>query len=330
VQQCGQEIRQAELLKSLTNAGFKSISRDHLAKCLEALNQCHLITELKAFKRSPQAEISSSQIFLPNPSLVPGGPDETSAMGFRLLVWLHLRAAFGDGALHHWRRKDGHQLDFVLERMRPSEGRVGGDPQWEAVAIQCAFDGKVDSKAFEMFRRHYPSGPNFVLVPDQRKARFTSQSTFKLREFKHTLEEDRLTPAQHPWKELVCKSSPHELLSFLAPQHVKGPSPNLDLLFRFKFEWWQLAKGHLRSRPSSAKGDEAPEVPFKGQGHIGGLQLLRLMHQKLGRNILDVDPSKFLKDYFRQELLEYLDTPQLVVNVKQGPSEPNRSKRGTS
>jgi predicted AAA+ superfamily ATPase len=82
-------------------------------------------------------------------------PDDAGS----LLEHLFLNEAHAHGpshAVHYWRDKAHHEVDFVLLRR-------GGDP----IAVECkASERSFDASGLAAFRRRYPAGANWLVVPD--------------------------------------------------------------------------------------------------------------------------------------------------------------------
>jgi hypothetical protein len=76
-----------------------------------------------------------------------------------LLEHLFLNEIHAHGAslaVHYWRDKAQHEVDFVLLRR-------GGDP----IAVECkASERAFDSAGLAAFRRRYPEGANWLVVPE--------------------------------------------------------------------------------------------------------------------------------------------------------------------
>jgi predicted AAA+ superfamily ATPase len=76
-----------------------------------------------------------------------------------LLEHLFLNEVHAHGAslaVHYWRDKAQHEVDFVLLRH-------GGDP----VAVECkSSERSFDTSGLEAFRRRYPRGANWLVVPE--------------------------------------------------------------------------------------------------------------------------------------------------------------------
>lgn len=77
------------------------------------------------------------------------------------ILWEHyvlneLRARAQKKAVHYWRDKRGHEVDFVLLKR-------GGNP----VAIECKWSAKnIRTGNIKAFRRRYPDGENWVVAHD--------------------------------------------------------------------------------------------------------------------------------------------------------------------
>jgi hypothetical protein len=76
-------------------------------------------------------------------------------------LWEHLVLdtfiAAGEAAIHYWRDKQHHEVDFVLPR-----GRHGVD------AVECKWNPKsFEPRGLLAFRERYPQGRNFVLCPTE-------------------------------------------------------------------------------------------------------------------------------------------------------------------
>lgn len=82
-------------------------------------------------------------------------PDDTGV----LLEHLFLNEVHAHGAsvdVHYWRDKAQHEVDFVL--VRP-----GRDP----IAVECkGSERSFDAKGLASFRRRYPRGANWLVVPE--------------------------------------------------------------------------------------------------------------------------------------------------------------------
>lgn len=76
-----------------------------------------------------------------------------------LLEHLFLNEVHAHGvgtAVHYWRDKAHHELDFVLMER-------GGQP----IAVECkASEEAFDARSLAVFRRRYPEGANWLVVPD--------------------------------------------------------------------------------------------------------------------------------------------------------------------
>jgi predicted AAA+ superfamily ATPase len=71
------------------------------------------------------------------------------------LVLGEIAARFGTTRLHHWRDKQKHEVDFVLEVGR----------RREAIAIECKSSAaKLDPSGLQAFRRKHPHGRNIVVT----------------------------------------------------------------------------------------------------------------------------------------------------------------------
>jgi predicted AAA+ superfamily ATPase len=71
------------------------------------------------------------------------------------LVLGEIAARFGTARLHHWRDKQKHEVDFVLE--------VGRRRQ--VLAIECKSSAaKLDPAGLQAFRRAHPRGRNLVVT----------------------------------------------------------------------------------------------------------------------------------------------------------------------
>jgi predicted AAA+ superfamily ATPase len=76
-------------------------------------------------------------------------------------LWEHfvlneLHASFQTRAIHYWRDKQGHEVDFVLARR-------GSEP----TAVECKWSARdLDLANLRVFRRHYPRGDTFVVAAD--------------------------------------------------------------------------------------------------------------------------------------------------------------------
>jgi hypothetical protein len=82
-------------------------------------------------------------------------PDDAGS----LLEHLFLNEVHAHGdpfAVHHWRDKAHHEVDFVLLRR-------GGDP----LAVECkGSERSFDAAGLAAFRRRYPAGANWLVVPE--------------------------------------------------------------------------------------------------------------------------------------------------------------------
>lgn len=78
------------------------------------------------------------------------------------LLWEHyvlneLHARLQTRAIHYWRDKQGHEIDFIL----------AGRRRQAPLAIECKWSaGEFDASALKVFRRRYPTGENFVVAGD--------------------------------------------------------------------------------------------------------------------------------------------------------------------
>jgi hypothetical protein len=82
-------------------------------------------------------------------------PDDVGSLLEHLLLnEVHAHGtAFG---VHYWRDKAHHEVDFVLLRR-------GGDP----IAVECkASERAFDARSLAAFRRRYPDGVNWLVVPE--------------------------------------------------------------------------------------------------------------------------------------------------------------------
>jgi predicted AAA+ superfamily ATPase len=71
------------------------------------------------------------------------------------LVLGEIAARFGTSRLHHWRDKQQHEVDFVLEVGRKRE----------LCAIECKSSASsFDPAGLQAFRRRHPAGPNLVVT----------------------------------------------------------------------------------------------------------------------------------------------------------------------
>jgi predicted AAA+ superfamily ATPase len=81
-------------------------------------------------------------------------PDDYGVL-WEHLVLEHLQAYLPNLAVHFWRDKTGHEVDFVVSRRRD-----------EVDAIECKWDPKeLDPSGMKAFRALYPHGRNFVVSP---------------------------------------------------------------------------------------------------------------------------------------------------------------------
>ena len=82
------------------------------------------------------------------------------------LVLGEIAARFGTRRLHHWRDKQKHEVDFVLESGR----------RRHLVAIECKSSGsRLDPAGLQAFRRKHPGGTNLVVslrATDTHRRRF--------------------------------------------------------------------------------------------------------------------------------------------------------------
>lgn len=75
-------------------------------------------------------------------------------------MWEHfvlneLHANFQSRKIQYWRDKQGHEIDFIIQKR--------GNP----VAIECNWSAdEFDFKNLRIFRRIYPEGENFVVAHD--------------------------------------------------------------------------------------------------------------------------------------------------------------------
>ena len=78
---------------------------------------------------------------------------------FRVLVLDSLRFRHLDENIFYWRDKAGHEVDFVVRR---DEGRLD--------TFECKIDpDEVEARAVKAFRRRYPAGRDYVVVPGARQ-----------------------------------------------------------------------------------------------------------------------------------------------------------------
>lgn len=84
-----------------------------------------------------------------------------------LLEHLFLNEVHAHGAplaVHYWRDKAQHEVDFVLLRR-------GGDP----IAVECKVSERsFDARGLAVFRRRYPAGANWLVVPEGERTSTTT------------------------------------------------------------------------------------------------------------------------------------------------------------
>jgi hypothetical protein len=81
--------------------------------------------------------------------------DDDRGVFLEHLVLGEIAARFGTTRLHHWRDKQKHELDFVLEIGR----------RRSVVAIECkSAASRLDASGPRAFRRRYPGGRNLVVT----------------------------------------------------------------------------------------------------------------------------------------------------------------------
>jgi len=94
----------------------------------------------------------------------------------RGVLWEHfvlneLHAALQTRAIHYWRDKQGHELDFVLAAR-------GSAP----IAIECKWSAdEFDPRSLIVFRKAYPRGASFVVTADVDRAFVREHGTVRVR-----------------------------------------------------------------------------------------------------------------------------------------------------
>ncbi len=163
--------RFAELLLTRSGGIFEAtryaapceVSRTTIANYLSVLEATFVVHVLRPFARHRTTEIvSAPKVYGFDTGFV------CYHRGWHQLreddlgpLWEHfvlneLHSQLQTRAIHYWRDKRGHEIDFVLT----SRGR-------EPVAIECKWKADAfDPSSLLAFRRKYPAGPNFVVASD--------------------------------------------------------------------------------------------------------------------------------------------------------------------
>jgi predicted AAA+ superfamily ATPase len=139
------------------------VSRTTIANYLAALEATAVAHVVRPYSEGGSAEIvSAPRVFGFDTGFVAyhRGFGELRPDDVGLLIehlFLNEVHAHGLGlAVRYWRDKAHHEVDFVLQRR-------GGDP----IAVECKADERAfDASGLASFRRRYPSGANWLVVPE--------------------------------------------------------------------------------------------------------------------------------------------------------------------
>jgi predicted AAA+ superfamily ATPase len=154
------------------------IARPTVESHLRALEITHAAALVRPFHGGGQQElVKQPKVYAFDTGFVsfargwdPLRPDDFGTL-WEHVVLEHLQAHFVDAAIHYWRTKAGHEIDFVLARRRD-----------EVDAIECKWDpGTFDSSAMKVFRGYYPKGRNYLVTPSGDPAYAKRYGSLKVR-----------------------------------------------------------------------------------------------------------------------------------------------------
>jgi predicted AAA+ superfamily ATPase len=139
------------------------VSRTTIANYLSALEATSVAHVVRPYSEGGSAEIvNAPRVFGFDTGFVSyyrGWSDLRSDDVGILLEHLFLNEAHAHGtplAIHYWRDKAHHEIDFVLLHR-------GGHP----IAVECKrSERSFDATSFAAFRRRYPRGANWLVIPD--------------------------------------------------------------------------------------------------------------------------------------------------------------------
>jgi uncharacterized protein len=149
-----------EQTKACTAIG---ITRPTLDSHLVALETTHAATLVRPFHSGGTNEIiKMPKIYAFDTGFVcwargwiPPRLDEYGLL-WEHLVLEHLQAYHPDESIRYWRDKQGHEIDFLLQRGRDVVDTI--ECKWNADAF--------DSRNLSIFRSTYPMGRNYLVCPN--------------------------------------------------------------------------------------------------------------------------------------------------------------------
>ena len=139
------------------------VSRTTISNYLSALEATFVMQVVRPFSTNPQAEITSApKIYGFDTGFMCHArgwttlrPDDCGSL-WEHLVLNELNARFQQVAVKHWRDKQDHEVDFILDR-----------PGQPPIAIECKYTYEaVIPRGLAAFRRRYPSGTNILVCSD--------------------------------------------------------------------------------------------------------------------------------------------------------------------
>jgi predicted AAA+ superfamily ATPase len=150
------------LLEKSKTAGSLGIARPTVESHLRALEITHAVTLVRPFHGGGRKElVKMPKVYAFDTGFVsfargwdPLRPDDMGLLWEHLLLE-HLQAHFPYVPICYWRDKAGREIDFVLAHSRDRVDAI--ECKWSADAFE--------SSSLEAFRKDYPSGRNFLVVP---------------------------------------------------------------------------------------------------------------------------------------------------------------------
>jgi predicted AAA+ superfamily ATPase len=155
-------LRNGGLLNITDLAKESGLSRPTVASHLDAMEISHTVLRLPPFHGGGHREIiRRPRVYAFDTGLVAHVKGWTSIREddrgplWENLVLDELRAMRPHPAIHYWRDKSGHEVDFVIEQVK---GRT------DAIEAKISPDA-FDPDSLRVFRSTYPHGTNYLLCP---------------------------------------------------------------------------------------------------------------------------------------------------------------------